>query len=217
MIEINLIKESDIATLKYKKMAWDVCINHMPYQVIRVPGFAHCIGGKLDWGEGNCFWAYPLNEELSYSNLIEFNGHPGARWGLEYYPTNYIKTKWGETEIRTGRHLAITRNEEIFYDGFMTFHQAISYIKDGVLDEHPLFLNERNYDTKCIGMKIWYRSEPAVITRFIKGQACVIIEPDGIERFSIPPEFANENVYDIENYDHIKADIFSKHIWWFRE
>ena len=43
-------------------------------------GYAHCIGGRLDWGDGNDFWAYPLNEPMTFENLIEFGGVPGATW-----------------------------------------------------------------------------------------------------------------------------------------
>jgi hypothetical protein len=216
MIEINLIKKQDMDTLVYKKMPWDVTVGKIPYQVIKVEGHAHTIGGKLDWGEGNCFWAYPYGEEMSFDNLIEFDGEPGARWGIEYYPTNYIKCKYDETEIRKGRHLIITRNEEPFYEGFMTFHEALSYILDNRLDDHPMDLNNRDFDKNVIGRKVWWRSEPGVITHYCKGQAAVIIKPDGIERFTEPREFADDD-WPIEEDIEIKADIFSDHIWWYRK
>ena len=216
MIKINLIKKQDMETLVYRKMPWDVTVGKRPYQVIKVEGHVHTIGGKLDWGEGNCFWAYPYDEEMSIDNLVEFNGEPGARWGIEYYPTNYFKCKWDEAEIRKGRHLVITRNEEPFYEGFMTFHEALSYVLDNRLDEHPMELNNRDFDKEVIGRKVWWRSEPGVITQYCKGQAAVIIEPDGIERFTVPREYANDD-FPIERDKDVKADIFDKHIWWFRK
>ena len=132
MTEIKLITKEDFPNLNYRKLDWDVVINQIPYQVIRVNGFVHTIGGHLDWGDGNNLWAYPLNEEMTFDNLVEFNGEPGACWGIEYTPTNYIKCKWDEAEIRQGRKLIITRNGVPFYDGMMTFHQAIAYVKDGI-------------------------------------------------------------------------------------
>ena len=214
MADINLIHKEEFPLLSYSLLDWDVEVRGIPYQVIRVDNHAHCIGGHLDFGEGNCFWAYPLAEKPIYENLIEFDGEPGASWGIEYSPIHYIKTKWGETEIRRGHRLVVTRNGKPFYDGLMTFHEAVALVKDGVLDEHPLHLNARDFDSKCIGRKIWWRSQPAVITRFIDGQACVIIEPDGIDQFSVPPEFADD--YDEEDCYSIKTNIFDKHIWWFR-
>ena len=216
-IEFNFIKEEDIPTLKYSKLDWDVVMYGKPYQVIRVPGKVHTIGGRLDHGEGNNLWAYPLNEEMTMDNIVEFNGIPGARWGIEFYPTNYIRSKWDETSIESGRHLIITRNEEEFYDGFMTIHEALAMVLDHKLEEHPLDLNSRDFDKKCIGRKIWYRSEPAIIKSYVKGQACVIIEPDGIINFTYPKEFVAEGDGNQYEDECIKADIFSKHIWWFRD
>lgn len=215
MAEINLITKEDFPNLKYRKIDWDVVgPNNAPYQVIKVKGHAHCIGGHLDYGDGNEFWCYPLNEEMSFDNLIEFNGHPGACWGFEYRPTHYWRNKWGESSIESGRHLVITRNGEKFYDGIMTIHECIAYVLDHKLDEHPLELNERGFNKNCIDRKIWYRSEPAVIESYVNGQACVIIAPDGIERFTTPPEFGDDEYYEDRN---IKESIFSNHIWWFRD
>ena len=215
MVEINLIDEQNFPTIEFSKLDWDVEVHGVPYQIVRAKGYAHCIGGHLDWGEGNDFWAYPLNETMTLENLIEFDGVPGATWGLEYTPTNYIKTKWDETEIRSGRKLLITRNGKPFYDGLMTFHQAIAYIMDGILEDHPLDLNNRDFDKKCIGRKVWWRSEPAVITDYIQGQACVMIAPDGIPQFTLPNEFENDDIFSYDEPE-IKISIFDKHIYWFR-
>lgn len=217
MTKIKLITKDDFPDLKYRKMDWDVEIKGIPFQVIRVKGFVHTIGGHLDWGDGNDFWAYPLNEEMTFDNLVEFNGEPGACWGIEYSTTNYSRAKWGEAEILRGRKLIITRNGKPFYDGMMTFHQAIAYVKDGLLDEHPLDLNSRGFDEKCIGRKVWWRSQPAVITSYINGQACVILEPDGIDQFSVPEEYKENDMFDDENRKEIKTSIFDEHIWWFRD
>ena len=82
--------------------------------------------------------------------------------------------------------------------------------------DHPMNLNEIDFDKNVIGRKVWWRSEPAVVTSYISGQACVILEPDGIPRFTTPAEFAGE---ECECYvdDDAKADILDKHIWWFRK
>lgn len=217
MSEIKLITKEDFNLLKYTKLNWDVEVNGTPYQIIKVDSFVHTIGGHLDWGSGNDFWAYPLEEEISFDNLIEFNGEPGPCWGIEYSPLNSIKCKFGEVEVRRGRKLIITRNNKPFYDGFMTLNQAIAYVKDGILDEHPMNLNERNFDKKCIGRKIWYRSQPATITSYIQGQACIIINPDGMDKFSIPPEFENNIIFSEYEGRDIKTSIFDEHIYWFRD
>lgn len=213
MPEIRLIKESDFPLTNYTKLDWDVEVDGVPYQVIRVPGFAHCIGGPLDYGDGNDFWAYPLDRDLSIDTIVEYNGVRGAAWGIEYTPTNHIRCKW-ETSVESGRKLVITRNGKRFYDDLMTFHQAIAYVKDGILDEHPLELNSRDYDKKAIGRKVWWRSEPGIITWCHNGR--VGISPDGMEKFSIPKEFEKDSSYE-DREPEIVTSIFDKHIWWFRD
>lgn len=214
MVEINLINKENFNEIEYTKLKWDVVMNGIPYQVIRVPGHVHTIGGKLDWGEGNNLWAYPLNEELSPNNILEFDGHPGARWGFRYEPTNYYKNKWDEPSIEAGRRLIITRNDEVFYDEFMTMHEMMAYVLDGMLNDHPLNLNERDYDKNCIGRKVWYRSQPALIASFTKGRACVTLVPDG-QPFKCPPEYSDDT-YCYEDGE-VFTSIFDKHIYWFRD
>lgn len=217
MIEFRSITEEDIPNLEYQKLDWDVDIKGIPYQIIKVPGFVHTIGGHLDHGDGNCLWAYPLDEEMSYENIIQFDGHPGARWGFEYYPTNYVRNKYDDTSIEAGRHLVITRNNEKFYDGFMTIHDCLAYVLDHKLDDHPLELNSRDFDKKCIGRKVWYRRQPAYIAHYCKGQASVILKPDGVDKFVKPAEWEDDFMWDEENAWSIKVSIFSNWINWFRE
>ena len=85
------------------------------------------------------------------------------------------------------------------------------------MGDHPLALNTIDFDKKMIGRKIWWRSEPGIITRWIDGQACVIIEPDGIEKFTTPAEFFKEDGDEYYEDNYVKTNIFDKHIWWFRD
>lgn len=107
----------------------------------------------------------------------------------------------------------ITRNGQDLYEcsGIDEARYLIN-----VISEHPLELNSYNYIDKIVGMKIWWRSEPAIVRSWVgNGQACVMLEPDGIERFSTPAEHAGDEIMDDGERD-VKADIFDKHIWWFR-
>ena len=216
MIEIKLI-DKDTIIPKSIPLDWDLEIKGIPYYVVRLEGFVHTIGGH--WGENN-FWAYPRDEEPCYENLIEFDSDSPVLWGIEYKPTHYIKNKWGEKEVRRGSSLIITRNgkpfDEINSNGiYYGIDKARVRISD--YNEHPLGLNTIDFDKKMEGRKIWWRSQPAKIEDFIWGKGCVIIVPDGIEKFDTPPEFRDDDFMDDgENYS-IKAHILDKHIWWFRD
>lgn len=210
MADIRLIKpDTDLS--KYRPLPWDVVIHNRPYYVIDVPGYVHTIGGRF--GE-NSYWAYPRDEKPTYENTIEFDCNHVVCWGIRYEPHNYMKTKWDECRASSATGCTITRNGEDFYDVWGGIAKAQTLIDE--INEHPLGLNEIDFDKKMIGRKVWWRSEPGIIRRYIKGQACVMIEPDGIERFTIPAEFVGDDVMYYEDRD-VKADIFDNHIWWFRE
>ena len=169
---IKLIdKTTDIKSLKISKFDWDVVVGRtykIPYQVVRIEGYIHTMGGK--WGI-NDLWMYPRREEPSYENLIEFNGNGGVCWGIKYDPHYYVKTKWDETECYSIGGAMITRNGKDFYFCKGGIDEARYRIS--LLDDHPLELNSYEFDKKMIGRKIWWRSEPGIITMWIgDGQAC---------------------------------------------
>lgn len=193
-------------------MPWDVEINSIPYQVVKIEGYVHSIGGRH--GENN-LWMYPRNEDPTYENLIEFQCEGnGVCWGLKYDPHNYVRSKWDEDECYTSGGVTITRNGKDFYFCRSGIDLARHLIN--ILNEHPLELNEYGWKERVIGRKVWWRSEPAVITYFCDGQACVILKPDGVDKFTTPAEFADEGD-DYYCDGDVKVEIFSEHIWWFRD
>lgn len=218
MTDIKLIdKDTNISELKMRKLDWDVVMNGKPFQVVMIEGYVHTIGGK--WGDNN-LWAYPRDEEPTYENLIEYRSEKPVMWGIKFNPHHYMKSKWDETEMRYSGEVTITRNGEDFYT-LMGGGRYYGIDKARVLitrmEEHPLDLNIIDYDKKMIGRKVWWRSQPAIITDWIKGQACVILEPDGIERFQKPAEYANDDMFADEDDEYIKTTIFDEHIYWFRD
>ena len=214
MSDIKLIeKDTDIGKLKITRYNWDVVIKGRPYYVVKIEGYVHSIIGIYD-GK-NDLWAYPRDEEPTYENLIEFSAREfGCLWGYRYEPYNYARTKWDETECFTCHKYIITRNGEDFYDDCHSINEVMVAIQR--LKDHPINFNEIGWKDKVIGRKLWWRGQPGIVTRWVDGQACIIIEPDGIDRFKIPEEFRDDDSPIYEDED-IKADIFSGHIYWFRE
>lgn len=214
MNKIRLIeKGTDISRLEMIAMPWDVEINNIPYQVVIIKGYVHSIGGRR--GE-NDLWMYPRGSKPTYENLVEYQcDGMGVCWGIEYKPYNYIKSKWDESECFTSGGAMITRNGKDFYFCRSGIDEARYLIKK--INDHPINFDEYNFEKQIIGRKVWWRSEPAIITSWIEsGQACVILEPDGIDHFKSPAEFVDDELMN-DGEDDIKADIFDNHIWWFRE
>lgn len=213
MCEIKLVdKNTDLSNLK--PLDWDVIINNRPYYVVRIEGYVHTIGGH--WGENN-LWAYPRDEKPSYKNLIEFTSDEAVHWGIKYEPEIRIRYKYGASEARNIGGVVITRNGKKFYTvgGGLNYGIDKARVLIEEFKEHPINTYSIDFDKKIIGRKVWWRSRPGIITSWVDGQACVIIEPDGISCFSVPEEFNNENSFYYVD-EPIKADILDKHIWWFR-
>lgn len=214
MADIRLITK-DTVLPQMRHMDWDVVINGIPHYVVRIEGYIHTIGGK--YGE-NDLWAYPRDKAPTYETLVEFSCDNPVAWGIQYEPYNYTKTKWDEAEARSGGGVTITRNGEIFCHVTGGLNYGIDKARVMIVgfNDHPLDLNSIDFDKKVVGRKVWWRSEPAIVTQYVSKQACVILEPDGIYRFTIPAQFAKE---DPDYYEDgiVKADILDRNIWWFRD
>jgi hypothetical protein len=213
MEQIKLVdKNTDLSNIK--PYDWDLVIKDRPYYVCRLEGYIHRIGGHYN---NNDLWCYPRDEQPTVDNLLEFDGTP-VRWGFEVNDNNFTKFKWDEGEVLHNHSIVVTRNGKPFYSfgssgvAYGT-GKALEIVES--ISEHPLDFNMIDYDQKMIGRKVWWYNAPAKIARWVDGQACVILEPDGIDKFPIPACFANED-YEEEETD-IKTDIFDKHIWWFRD
>lgn len=213
-IQIKLIdKDTDISSLEMKKYDWDLVVCGVPYQLVEIPGYVHSIEYSFGRESANCMWAYPLNEEPTYENLSEYTIKEPVCWGIVYNPYHDLSYSWEDSEICRCNECYVTRNGERFSDSVHSIQAAQMLINQ--FQNHPIDFGSRNYENEILGRKVWWRSEPGIITSFIKDQACVIIEPDGIEKFSTPAEFKNDDI--IHDEDDIKADVFDSHIWWFRE
>jgi len=217
--DIKLIPKDFEAPENLRPYEWDLEINGQPYNITRFEGYIHCIGGKHGY---NDYWVWPKGETPTYDNMVPYDCDEPVCWGIIYQPENFVKYSWHGNETRTKFGVVITRNGKRFYSVGGGLHYGIDKARVIIdsIDEHPLELHMRDYDTKCIGRKVWYRSQPAIITSYVQGQGCVMIEPDGFEKFAIPEEFKHDEALPIDDLerDCLKIDIFEdKHIWWFRD
>lgn len=213
MTDIKLIDENtDLSNLK-RPIGWDLEIKGIPYDIYRVDGYNHTIGGK--YGE-NCFWACATGEKPTHENLIEFNGD-APTWGVTFDRINYVKSKWDETSVEANGACWITRNGKNFYSipaRHMDYGLAkAQYMLVQLIEECPLWLSERNWKENAIGRKIWYENQPAIITRITSDNE-LWIEPDGIGKFKAPASWEDMDFEDYE--DGLRTDLLSPNIDWFR-
>lgn len=195
MTNIKLIKpDTDLSKIRLTNL--DLVLYDKPYNVYRVEGYNHTIRGY----EPINLWTCPSDEEPTYQNLIQFSGK-APTWGITFEETNYIKSKWYETEIRKSGVCWITRNGEKFYcvtgrDMDYCLAKA-QYFLVRLMEEIPFYFHERNWQQQAIGMKIWYDNKPAVIGGFSSDNEIRIVDE-------------NDNFIGYE-------DMLSSWIKWFRD
>ena len=216
--DIKLLDENaDLS--KIKPFDWDLEIKGIPYYVCRIEGYCH----SLRWQGGSetrCeLWCYPRHESPSIENLIEYDLKSPVAWGIQYDEIHSTKCKWDETETIAGCRTIITRNGVPFYNvgGHRNYSVPKAIMLISEIEEHPLGFDGIDFDKKIIGRKVYWNNQPGIITSFIHRQCCVMIAPDGMERFENPPEFQKEDgqyYYEKE----VKIDcLATTRTWWFRE
>jgi len=213
MAEIKLIDENtDLSNLR-RPLGWDLEIGGNPYDVYNVEGYVHTIGGK--WGE-NSYWACPAGEQPTHKNLIQFEAD-APTWGVTFDRINHIKSKYDETSAECNGKCWITRNGKNFYPipaRYMDYGLASAqHILVKLLEDCPLYLNERTWKEQAVGKKIWYDNQPAIIADVTHNNN-LYIKPDGIECFEPPAGW--EGDYD-DYADGLMAELLSPSITWFRD
>ena len=208
---INLIsEETNIETLNMERKTWDAEIGGVPYQVVRIRGYVHTLGGRY----GACdLWAYPRAEAPSFKNLIQFNAYNPVSWGISYKPKNYMCY---EKETRNSNIVTVTRNGQKFCTCAQKGINAgidEARILISKFTKHPLGLNSIDYDKKAVGRPIYYRGVPAVIVRFLKEQAAIVIKA---EIGFILPIYPFEIGMSLNKDNELKVDILDENIVWNR-
>lgn len=231
MAEIKLIdKDTDLSKALHP-VPWDAYINGFPYQVYLVYEdtkdgtiyYNHSISERF--GE-NHYWAIPRGESLHWSKFIGFDGEPCC-WGFNVRSVNAVRSKYGKCRSEHKYVIDIIRNDEVF-DTIIANDLFYGVSKANILiteyQEHPLGLNEFEYDKKMIGREVQYRGIPCKITNYFKGQAAVFLTPtneEDIEKF-YSPDYNTDDEYIEDYYEEakmsggLKVEIDSKNIWWWK-
>ena len=211
---VNLITETtNIDALNMELKNWDAEISGVPYQVARIKGYVHTIGGRY----GACdLWAYPRAEKPSFQNLIQFNAYNPVAWGLTCKPKNYM---CHENEARNSSIVTVIRNG-------MKFMTCAARGMNAGIDEariaiskftkHPLCLNSIDYDKNAVGRQIYYRGIPAIVTRFLKEQASVMIKAENALVSGPLPIYSYEVGVTLNKDNELKVDILDPDVAWYR-
>jgi hypothetical protein len=151
-----------------------------------------------------------------------FDGHRLLH-EIKFVDRNYLKQSGlSGNEVRKGGECQILINGRIcdtffyrdVYEALINARHRLQKIHD-----FPIHLWDDDDVRRLVGRKVYYRDFPAIITRFIDDQACVILSPDHPDRAVFPPvpHEIEDGECDWGERQTVKEDIYSPNIWWWRE
>ncbi len=181
-----------------------------------------------------------LNRDATWQWVqVSANGDPerGEHWSqfrghhvlvdVQYRQANRREVNdWkGRDEIRAEGEWQLFFNRTQVLDGQCTKNvladlTRIAQSAQRLLDHEAVdWTSNVPYRDQLVGRKVWYREVPAIVSREILSQGCVLLKPDGAEKFP-PPVWSrdkDEGEYDDCEDDEAKVEILSPHIWWWRD
>ena len=201
--------DTDISSLDIEEKPWDLVLDGKEYKVIRIKGYIHTRGA----GYESDLYAYPRGEEPNYNNLVKYNLKEPVWWGIRTDHSNYVESSVGDPYAFNHNKVIITRNGKDFCE-CNTVIEALNRIDE--IKIHPLKLNNYKFDENCIGCKIWYREQQAIISKYIDGEARIEIVHDGKHKFKTPDSLKalSDHCDEISSF---KISIFDGCIYWNRD
>ncbi len=177
---------------------------------------------ELFWGEhphsrsdNNCY------ARDDHGNVHGFDGHR-CLIDVTLRSHNYLKeSEMSGDEIRKAGQCIILADREPIYGFFFRDPQSALLRAHSIittLSEHSLFLLNKAERDRIVGRKVYYDRTPAVITRLLLDQGCVILEPEPGHTFQAPVWEDDPQDWVSDYGSSLKADILADgHIWWHRE
>ena len=172
-----------------------------PMRVYRVHDYFHSIGDK-----GYDLYICKRDEKPSEKTLVPFDDSEWSIWGIKITPGVFY-SKHG---VRCNVMTEITRNGEVFdiVPGKTieyTLVEAQHMINKLKEPDTPFYFWEIDFEKRIVGTKCHWKGRPCTITRYIKGQNCVMLDI-----------IAGDDEYDSgeEIKDHILSPSFD---WWKNE
>lgn len=165
-------------------------------------------------------WAREENRDpLDSHNFVPWNGAIGPTWDISIQEYNIRDRK----ETRVQYCGTIFRNRVKFLSHWYNdrnFAWNDLNMKLSRISAHPLQFHRSAYAKDMEGRKIWFRSQPGVIERWLgSDEARVLIVPETGTKFSCPNEYRKDFLNPDEYYEDgdVITSIFDPYVWWFRE
>jgi hypothetical protein len=152
-------------------------------------------------------------------DVVGFDGHR-VEIDVLIETRNYLKqSHYSGDEVRKGGSCKILADGEVVFEFFLRDVQWAllrAHHLIGELSEHSSMWMNKEAREKLIGRKVFYRERPAVITRLVTEQGCVVLETEDGKPFP-PPVWhdAEDGGDDVE--PSLKTEVTDPNIWWHRK
>lgn len=147
---------------------------------------------------------------------VGFDGHR-TLIGVQIESANYLKSSG-----LSGDEVRKSVGCKILADGVVVFEFGCRDVQYALLKAHALITELSEHSSgwlngeeraRLVGRKVFYREHPAVITRLVLDQGCVIIETGDGKPFPHP---VWRDAGDDEAENSVKTEVTDPNIWWFR-
>lgn len=171
----KITEDTDISQLQMEKYGWDLVVNGDPYQVVNIPGYDHDAGDIGEFDSQNSLWAYPLNKDPTYENLIPYCCKSPVCWGVTYAPIN-IHPMSGPQSIVEDSVCYVTRNGEPFGGRLYFLEEAQQLLNK--IHSHFINFDLRGYEGSIIDREIIYEGSKGIIKHWFRSSGCIGVKFD---------------------------------------
>lgn len=177
---------------------------------------------KLNRRPDHWWWADTSGDGTHWS---DFRGHR-IQVDVQLHTENWRDVNdWkGRDEIRPRGSWTLALNRQQCWEEFLHLNPLDALIEIRriglALIEHDAidWASEVPAAEQLLGRKVYYRQTPAVVTRAILDQGCVMLKPVGVDAF--PPaayDLDRDGEPDLSDRDEVKTELLDKNIWWWRD
>ena len=158
--------------------------------------------------------------KFSDGHVEEFDGHR-ILIDVSIKCNNYMKeSHYSGDQIRKGGSCVISADgiavfEFFFRDPQWALLRAHRLIEE--LGEHSSHWLSKSARNELVGRKVYYDRTPAIVKRLVEDQGCVILEPDGVDRFPSPVWRDADDDWGDDYEFSLKVEVLDPKIWWHRK
>jgi hypothetical protein len=176
---------------------------------------------QLNRQPAHWWWADTSGDGTHWS---DFRGHE-VQVDVELHTENWRNVNdWkGRDEVRPGGAWTLALNRQQCWEGHLHLDPLDALIEIRRIGQALIHHDAIDWSSatpaadQLLGRKVYYGHTPAMVSRVLLDQGCVILKPIGADEF--PPavyELDDDSGFGPEDRAEVKIDLLDRAIWWWR-